>query len=274
MTKRQPLCYQDHAEKNMISDMKKYYFNIAFVVPLIIAVHFAPVSPGVYDWKTPAKSVSKNVSTSILFEGSAFEMEWLQMSSNEMTKSNKAVKVKIPNDEEHLYIIKKGTMEAKLKDSVYSLASGSILVLFPGEKLSIQNKQKNSCEYFVMKYRSHSSIDKENAWNSFVKDWNKVAFKPNDRGGGVRSFFERPTAMLKRLEMHVTTLNAGLKSHDPHTHAAKEIIVMKDGDTEMLIGEKTFKGKEGSVYFLESNILHGIKNTGTTSCTYFAIQFE
>ena len=74
--------------------------------------------------------------------------------------------------------------------------------------------------------------------------------------------------------MHVTTLNAGLKSHDPHTHLAKEIIVMMQGNTEMQIGEKFFKGKEGSVYFMESNVLHGIRNEGTTPCTYFAIQFE
>jgi (S)-ureidoglycine aminohydrolase len=127
-----------------------------------------------------------------------------------------------------------------------------------------------------MKYRSTGSSNKERgdkAGGSIVKNWNDVEFKPHDRGG-VRTFFERPTAMLKRLEMHVTTLNAGLKSHAPHTHAAKEIIVMMEGNTKMLIGEKTFKGKEGSVYFLESNILHGITNTGTTPCTYFATQFE
>jgi (S)-ureidoglycine aminohydrolase len=127
-----------------------------------------------------------------------------------------------------------------------------------------------------MKYRSRLPADKERskrAGGSIIKDWSKIEFKAHDRGG-VRSFFERPTAMLKRLEMHVTTLNAGLKSHEPHTHPAKEIIVMTEGNTEMQIGEKFFKGREGSVYFLESGILHGIRNTGTTSCTYFAIQFE
>jgi (S)-ureidoglycine aminohydrolase len=127
-----------------------------------------------------------------------------------------------------------------------------------------------------MKYRSQYPVDKERsekAGSSIVKNWDNIEFKPHDRGG-VRTFFERPTAMLKRLEMHVTTLNAGLKSHAPHTHSAKEIIVMMEGDSEMLIGEKSFKGKEGSVYFLESNILHGITNIGTMPCTYFAIQFE
>jgi (S)-ureidoglycine aminohydrolase len=253
--------------------VKKFYFNIIFLVPFITAVHYNPVLSGVYDWITPTKSVNKIISTSILFEGSAFDMEWLQMSADALTKSNKAIKVEIPNNEEHLYIIKKGRLEVTLNDSSYSLAAGSILVLFPGENLSIQNRQNNSCEYFVLKYRRHFSINKEKAGNSFVKDWNKVEFKPHDRGG-IRSFFETPTAVLKRLEMHVTTLNAGLKSHDPHTHLAKEIIVMKEGDTEMQIGEKTFTGKEGSVYFIESNVLHGIKNIGTTPCTYFAIQFE
>jgi len=74
--------------------------------------------------------------------------------------------------------------------------------------------------------------------------------------------------------MHVTTLNPDSNSHAPHTHPAKEIIVMMKGNSEMQIGGKIFKGKEGSVYFMESNVLHGIRNTGTTPCTYFAIQFE
>lgn len=256
--------------------MKKFYLNIIFFLPFVTTVRYEPVLSGVYNWKAPVKKISKNISSSVLFEGSAYEMEWLQMTANELKNSENPTAITIPKNEEHLYIIKKGALQVKLRDSSYSLGSGSILVLFPGENLSIRNKHTNSCEYFVMKYRAQSPIDKERvekAGNSFVKDWNKVEFKPHDRGG-VRSFFERPTAMLKRLEMHVTTLNAGLKSHDPHTHLAKEIIVMKEGDTEMLIGDKNFKGKEGSVYFLESNVLHGIKNIGTTASTYFAIQFE
>jgi (S)-ureidoglycine aminohydrolase len=257
----------------MISDMKKFYLNIIFLIPFLTAIHYEPVSSGVYDWKTPSKNVSKNISASVLFEGSAHEMEWLQMNANALAKSDKPIKIEIPKNEEHLYIIRKGTIDVTLNNSSYSLAKGSILVLFPGEKLSIQNKQSNSCEYFVMKYRTQLPIDKEKAGSSFVKDWNKIEFNPNDHGG-VRSFFERPTAMLKRLEMHVTTLNAGSNSHAPHKHPAKEIIVMMEGNSEMQIGEKFFKGKEGSVYFMESNVLHGLKNTGTTPCTYFAIQFE
>lgn len=260
----------------MISDMKKIFLNTCLFLPFLFVVSYNPLPSGVYDWKVPTKNVSKNTSISVLFEGSAFEMQWLQMNANTLKESDKINKIAIPANEEHLYIIKKGTLNVTMGDSSYSLSHGSILVLSPGESLSIQNKQTNACEYYVMKYRSKLPVDKvrgKKAGGSIIKNWNDVEFKPHDRGG-VRTFFERPTAMLKRLEMHVTTLNAGLKSHAPHTHAAKEIIVMMEGNTEMQIGEKFFKGKDGSVYFLESNILHGITNEGTTPCTYFAIQFE
>jgi (S)-ureidoglycine aminohydrolase len=80
--------------------------------------------------------------------------------------------------------------------------------------------------------------------------------------------------MTKRLDMHVTTLKAGLKSHEPHTHRAAEMVVMIDGHTEMQIGQKFYKGNEGDVYYLASNVLHGIRNIGSVPCTYFAIQFE
>lgn len=260
----------------MISDMKRNYLNICLVLPFIFATNYKPVLSGVYDWKQTAITSNKNISATVMFEGSAVDMEWLQMTANALKPLGKAIVQTVPAKEERLYIIKKGALNVTRGDSSYSLSKGSILVITPEEKLSIQNKQPTSCEFYIMKYRSQYPVDKERsekAGGSIVKNWDNIEFKPHDRGG-VRTFFERPTAMLKRLEMHVTTLNAGLKSHAPHTHSAKEIIVMMEGDSEMLIGEKSFKGKEGSVYFLESNILHGITNIGTMPCTYFAIQFE
>lgn len=246
------------------------------LLPLVVTNQYKPVLSGVYDWRQPVASTNKSVSSSVLFEGSAVQMKWLQMTSNLLKSMSEAILQTVPANQEHLYIIKKGTLNVTRGDSSYSLPKGSILVMLPGEKLSFQNKEGEGCEYYTMKYRSQPFPNKERgekAGGSIIENWNDVEFKPHDRGG-VRTFFERPTAMLKRLEMHVTTLNAGLKSHAPHTHVAKEIIVMMEGNTEMQIGEKTFKGKDGSVYFLESNILHGITNLGTTPCTYFAIQFE
>lgn len=255
--------------------MRKQYLNICLFLPLVFAVSHGPISSRVYDWKQPAKT-NKGISSSVLFEGSAFDMEWLQMNANALAGSSGKTEVRVPKNEEHLYIIKKGTLEVLAGDSSYSLKPGSVVVIMPGKTFFLQNTQNSSCEYYVMKYRSKLPIDNErgkNAGGTIVKDWNQIAFKPHDKGG-IRNYFEKATAMMKRLEIHVTTLNAGLKSHDPHTHRAEEIVLMIEGNTEMQIGEKFYKGKEGSIFYLGSNVLHAIRNEDTKPCTYFAIQFE
>ena len=90
----------------------------------------------------------------------------------------------------------------------------------------------------------------------------------------MRSYFDKKTSQTNRLELHLTTLNAGLKSHEPHTHKSEEMIIMIHGDTKMLIGEKDYTSKGEGVYYVESLLLHGIQNTGETSCSYFAFQWE
>ena len=87
-------------------------------------------------------------------------------------------------------------------------------------------------------------------------------------------FFEQGTAMSKRFEMHVTTLKEGIRSHDPHTHRAEEIVLMIEGNTEMQIGQTFVKGTNGDLYYLGSNVLHAIRNIDTKPCMYFAFQFE
>ncbi len=234
------------------------------------------VKAGVYEWQSPIKEVQDNIRSAVLFEGSTRDMEWLQMNAMALSASAKANKLHVPINEEHLYIVKKGLLTIELNDSVYTLTPGSIALLLPEEQFSIQAENRGACEYYVMKYRSREPIDLHKgkvSGGSFIKDWNKISFSPHDKGG-IRRYFERPTAMMKRMEMHVSTLNAGLKSHDPHAHRAAEIVLMIEGDTEMQIGEGVYKGKPGSVYYLSSNILHAIRNIGAAPATYFAFQFE
>lgn len=184
--------------------------------------------------------------------------------------------MKVPDDEEHLLIVKAGTLIISLKDSVWKIGGGSIALLMPGEKYLLRNAGTESCTYYLMKYRSKLPVDiargKESG-GSFVKDWNKIVFKPHDRGG-VRSYFEKATAMSKRFEMHVTTLNPGLRSHAPHTHNAEEIILIIENKNEMQIDDKFYKGGTGDIYYIGSNVLHGIRNDDTGTCSYFAFQFE
>jgi len=49
---------------------------------------------------------------------------------------------------------------------------------------------------------------------------------------------------------------------------------MMDGTTEMEIGNNIYPGETGDIYFLGSNILHAIRNTGDKPGMYLAFQWE
>lgn len=80
--------------------------------------------------------------------------------------------------------------------------------------------------------------------------------------------------MCPYYEMHVTNLNPGIKSHEPHTHAAAEIILMVKGKTQMEIGNQIYPAKAGDVYYAASNIPHAIRNLGDEQSMYFAFQWD
>lgn len=209
-------------------------------------------------------------------------MEYLRMEACDVQSSKNSTSLRVPDDEEHLLFIKSGTLHISFRDSSWALGPGSIALLMPREKYAVQNMDADACRFYRMSYRSKLPANPERAVSSggsFVRDWKKLRYRPHDRGG-VRSYFDRGTAMSKRFEMHVTTLNPKLKSHAPHTHVAEEIILLLEdqgdakGHARMLIGEELIDGQAGDLYYIGSNILHGIENTGDVAISYFAFQFE
>ena len=275
---RRPIkCWRDHnVSPTLLNSMKKILLPIFFLSPLLIFAQRDSIPSGIYSWKRPVQNVQKNILTSVLFEGSAHDLKFLQMSANALLPAKTKNNLQVPDDEEHLLLMKTGTLTIGLKDSSWSIGAGSIALLMPGEKYSLQNSNQDSCNYYLMKYSSKLPINTtrgKTSGGSFVKDWNKIQFTPHERGG-IRNYFERPTAMCKRLEMHVTTLKEGIKSHEPHKHRAEEIVLVIDNKTEMQIADNFYKGSAGDVYYLGSNVSHAIRNDGKGPCMYFAFQFE
>jgi (S)-ureidoglycine aminohydrolase len=255
--------------------MKKLLFNLCFLLPIYLIAQQDSVLSGLYSWKTPSSSAGP-LSNTVLFTGKAHDMEWVEVSANTVKTSQTSSGSAVPSNEEHLIIVKAGRMKFVIGDSIYLLAGGGVALLMPGERYSIQNTDKPPAEFYLMKYRSKKLIDLERSkrsGGSAVLEWDQVQFKPHDKGGR-RNFFDRPTAMCERFEMHVTTLNVGFKSHDPHTHAPEEIILVTEGKTKMQISDKFYPGQPGSLYYAGSNVPHAIENTGKVPCTYFAFQFE
>ena len=251
--------------------MKQLLFILLFI-PCVLHAQKDSVLSGAYNWKQPA-TVPKSISSVVLVEGRIHDFEWMQLSANSLAGKT-AIKQIVTDAQEQLLIVKSGSILIRIADSSYNLTPNRVIVLMPGEHYSLTNASETAAYFYSMKYKSRYTVNKQRGGNSFVKVWETIPFKPNTNGGGRRDFFEQPTAMQKRFEMHVTTLKEGLKSHEPHTHRAEEIVLIINGETEMQLGNEVVKTNAGGFYYLGSNVSHAIKNIGTKPATYFAIQFE
>jgi (S)-ureidoglycine aminohydrolase len=203
-------------------------------------------------------------------------MQHLYMDAYQLSANTSQLRMAVPPDQEQLLIIKSGRLAISLKDTLFEIGPASIVLLMPGESYSISNPGNENTAYYQLGYRARTAADHQRGTlggGSMVRDESKLPFRPHDRGG-VKNYFQRPTAMSKRFEMHVTTLKEGIKSHEPHTHRAEEIVLVISNETEMQIADKFYKGKVGDIYYLGSQVSHAIQNVGKGNCSYFAFQFE
>ena len=175
------------------------------------------------------------------------------------------------SDFEQIAIIKSGELTAILGDEKKTLGPSSVVVISPGEK-GILERSSEEVSYYLMKYRAKQTQDPSRGGSYWV-DMEELEFREHDRGG-VRSYFRKSTSMCPYYEMHMTTLKPGIKSHEPHTHGAAEILLMVEGETETEIGNELFQGKAGDLYFMDANVPHSIRNIGDKPCRYIAFQWE
>jgi XRE family transcriptional regulator, regulator of sulfur utilization len=111
------------------------------------------------------------------------------------------------------------------------------------------------------------------ALGSKAFDWNTIPAKTTEVGS-VRSFFRARTATLEQLEVHVTALNPGKAPHPPHRHPNEEMVILRQGTIEVLVGEEWKRVGPGSVVFFASNQLHGLKNVGDEPAIYHVVNWK
>ena len=105
---------------------------------------------------------------------------------------------------------------------------------------------------------------------SAIYDWDKLTVEPTAMGAR-REIARGPTATLDEWRMHVTTLNPGAAPHPPHEHPHEEMIVVKEGNIEVMIGADWKPIGPGSVVFFASNTLHGMRNTSDKPASYHVL---
>jgi mannose-6-phosphate isomerase-like protein (cupin superfamily) len=99
--------------------------------------------------------------------------------------------------------------------------------------------------------------------------------KPNPtKVGAVRRVMRAPTTNLAEFESHITTLNPGEKSHDPHTHVNEEVLILREGTAEAYVNGVWTPMTTGSMVLMGSMVPHAIRNAGKTPCTYYVINWK
>jgi mannose-6-phosphate isomerase-like protein (cupin superfamily) len=108
---------------------------------------------------------------------------------------------------------------------------------------------------------------------SMVFDFQELEPQKTDVGQ-LRQICMQPTATLDQLEAHITTLNPGLMSHPPHQHPNEEVIILTEGELEVFQNGNRRRIGPGSVMFMASNELHGVKNVGDKPATYYVVNWH
>jgi (S)-ureidoglycine aminohydrolase len=191
-------------------------------------------------------------------------------------KGAKASTAHANDDIEECIIVKEGKLQATVDGKSTVLGPGGVLLLMPHQMHSLENVGDGNATYYVMRYRSKKKMDLERAQASggtLALNADSLEFIPSVRGGG-RYYFDRPTSMCERFEMHVTQLNKKGESHKPHSHIETEIILIISGDTEMTIDGKEYTASTGDLYVMNSGFLHGIRNAKDSPCSYFAFKWK
>lgn len=87
----------------------------------------------------------------------------------------------------------------------------------------------------------------------------------------IRPVLKGKLATGESVEVHETTLSPGGMPHPPHHHEHTEMWLIREGTVELTVEGKSTQIGPGSVGFVRSNEVHGIKNVGTALATYFVV---
>ncbi|MCL5670853.1 MAG: cupin domain-containing protein [Acidobacteria bacterium] len=74
-----------------------------------------------------------------------------------------------------------------------------------------------------------------------------------------------------RIEVHESDLAPGNMPHPPHHHRHEEMFLVREGTLDFTINGKSSEAGPGSVVFIASNDVHGVRNVGDNHALYFVL---
>jgi quercetin dioxygenase-like cupin family protein len=88
------------------------------------------------------------------------------------------------------------------------------------------------------------------------------------------------TPSVDRMSFHMSVLSPGVTPHDPHSHADEELLIMLDGEADLVMVPENITGKQehyrlaaGSLVYYPAFYTHTIHNTGSKPITYLMFRW-
>ncbi len=228
------------------------------------------ISSGVYRLHAPAAVQGKAERIEIL-RGSTSFLTSLIVSAVSLAPGADCASSGPEDRDEAMFIVLSGKLEATAGGLSRRLGPRGVAQIMPGSPWSLRNTGAEPASAVEMRYRSGARGG--GAGEIRLIDREDLACIEHERGKLWR-YFDRPTAMTKRFEVHVTALKPGIASHAPHRHPPEEIVLLLEGDAIVTTGKARQPARVGDIVYWRSDESHALENTGAGPCIYFAIQWE
>ncbi len=256
--------------------MKKLFIYLFLIQAPLFAQSQKEVNAQIIHWDSLAAKTENGRTRRFLIEGTTTHLKYFRVHATTI-EAGKAPNPPHPNkDADELIIVKEGKIKVTIGDKSKVIETGGIIVVLSDEVHGIENIGDSPATYYVFRYQSKTPTDLERgkkAGGSLLINKEDAALKPNNKGVR-RDFYNRATTQCSVFEMHTTALNAGLESHQPHTHVTEEALLITKGTITMVIDCKIHQAKAGDLVILSSNIPHALINTSGSQCEYFAFTWK
>jgi len=243
---------------------------------MIFAQSLEKLKSFTYKWDDLTVKQTNSGEKRQIFEGYTNTLAYFEVHITTLKPGNAPHESHFHSDMEEMIIVKEGLIAQTINERKKILGPGSVVLVLPGDQHGISNAGDTDASYYIIRWRSKNPVDSNpdnNGGGSQFYNWIDIAAKTTEKGFH-RQFMDRPTSLLDVLEMHVTTLQAGIASHGEHVHDAEEMVIITKGTVEESINGSQQELGPGSLILLVDRVPHGVKNAGEGPCEYFAFRWE